>query len=160
MTTMAGQIRNNEGTMATGVEIVIVEDNPNDAELMLRVFRKHNLANQVVLLKDGAEALEFLSERDGCGFAAANNTCRVILLDLKLPKVDGIEVLRRIKADERTRTIPVVVLTSSTEQRDLQDAYDLGVNSYVAKPIKFDEFAKVVADMGLYWLMLNKLPAR
>ena len=145
---------------AAKIEIVIVEDNPNDAELILRVFRKSNLANQVVLLKDGAEAIDFLFVRAGCGLTAASVNCRVILLDLKLPKVDGIEVLRRIKADERTRGIPVVVLTSSTEQRDLEDAYELGVNSYVAKPIKFDEFAKAVADLGLYWLVLNRLPAR
>jgi CheY-like chemotaxis protein len=142
------------------IDIIIVEDNPNDAELILRVFRKHNLANRVVLLKDGAEALDFLLGHDGCGPTAVNVTCKVILLDLKLPKVDGIEVLRRIKSEKRTRSIPVVVLTSSMEPRDLKDAYDLGVNSYVAKPIKFDEFAKVVADLGLYWLMLNKLPAR
>ncbi len=148
----------NEPMTAAKVEIVIVEDNPNDAELILRVFRKHNLANQVILLKDGAEALDFLFPPDGA--ARATTAVRIILLDLKLPKVDGIEVLRRLKADERTRSIPVVVLTSSTEQRDLQDAYELGVNSYVAKPIKFDEFAKAVADLGLYWLMLNKLPAR
>ncbi len=154
---MARQTRNEEMTAAK-VEIVIVEDNPNDAELILRVFRKHNLANQVILLKDGAEALDFLFPPDGAAHATA--AVRIILLDLKLPKVDGIEVLRRLKSEERTRSIPVVVLTSSTEQRDLQDAYELGVNSYVAKPIKFDEFAKAVADLGLYWLMLNKLPAR
>ncbi len=142
------------------VEIVIVEDNPSDAELILRVFRKHNMANEIVLLKDGAEALDFLFGHDGCGPTPSSITCRIILLDLKLPKVDGIEVLRRLKSEERTRGIPVVVLTSSTEQRDLKEAYDLGVNSYVAKPIKFDEFAKAVADLGLYWLMLNKLPAR
>ena len=150
----------NEETARDKIEIVIVEDNPNDAELILRVFRKHNLANQVVLLKDGAEALDFLLGHDGCGPAPTNITCKVILLDLKLPKVDGIEVLRQIKSDERTRGIPVVVLTSSLEPRDLQDAYDLGVNSYVAKPIKFDEFAKAIADLGLYWLVLNKLPTR
>ncbi len=142
------------------VEVILVEDNPNDAELILRVFRKHNLANQVVLLKDGAEALEFFFPADGSIPEVANGTLRVILLDLKLPKVDGIEVLRRLKADERSRSIPVVVLTSSLEPRDLQETYELGVNSYVAKPIKFDEFAKAVADLGMYWLMLNKLPTR
>lgn len=155
---MAGQIHN-EDTMAAKVEIVIVEDNPNDAELILRVFRKRNLANQVVLLKDGAAAVEFFFPPDGPALCAAGAPLKIILLDLKLPKVDGIEVLRRVKSDERTRRIPVVVLTSSAEERDIKDAYELGVNSYVAKPIKFDEFAKVVADMGLYWLMLNKLPA-
>ena len=154
--------RRNPGEETAGgkVEVVLVEDNPNDAELILRVFRKHNVANQVVLLKDGAEALGFFFPPDGPAPGAANAALRIVLLDLKLPKVDGIEVLRRIKSDERTRGIPVVVLTSSTEQRDLKDAYDLGVNSYVAKPIKFDEFAKAVADLGLYWLVLNKLPVR
>ena len=140
------------------VEIVIVEDNPNDAELILRVFRKHNLANQVILLKDGAEALDFFFPP--AGPASASAALRVILLDLKLPKIDGIGVLRRLKSDERTRSIPVVVVTSSSEDRDIENAYHLGVNSYVTKPIKFDDFAKAVADLGLYWLMLNKLPAR
>jgi two-component system response regulator len=153
------QIRKEE-TTAARVEIVIVEDNPNDAELILRVFRKHNMANQIVLLQDGAEALDFFFPPNGAAPGAANTVLRVILLDLKLPKVDGIEVLRRLKSQPRTRSIPVVVLTSSTEQRDLQDAYELGVNSYVAKPIKFDEFAKAVADLGLYWLVLNRLPTR
>ena len=142
------------------VEIVLVEDNPNDAELVLRVLKKHNLANKVILLKDGAEALEFLFGPGGCS-REENGVCpKVILLDLKLPKVDGIEVLRRIKADERIRKTPVVALTSSTEQQDLLAAYELGVNSYVAKPIRFDEFAQVVSDLGLYWLLLNKLPVR
>lgn len=159
MTTMAGQIHNEEMT-ASKVEIVIVEDNPNDAELILRVFRKHNMANQVILLKDGAEALNFLFPPDGPPPSAAGAALKMILLDLKLPKVDGIEILRRVKSNERTRGIPVVVLTSSTEHRDLADAYNLGVNSYVAKPIRFDDFAKAVADLGLYWLVLNKLPAR
>ena len=153
--------RNPSEEMAGGkVEVVLVEDNPNDAELILRVFRKHNVANQVVLLKDGAEALDFFFPPGGPSSGVANGALRIVLLDLKLPKVDGIEVLRRIKADERTRSIPVVVLTSSTEQRDLKDAYSLGANSYVAKPIKFDEFAKAVADLGLYWLALNRLPDR
>ncbi len=157
---MADRHIHNEELMTSKVELVIVEDNPNDAELIRRVFRKHNMANQVILLKDGAEALDFFFPPDGSASGVANGVLRVILLDLKLPKVDGIEILRRLKSDERTRSIPVVILTSSTEQRDLKDAYDLGVNSYVAKPIKFDEFAKAVADLGLYWLMLNKLPAR
>jgi len=137
-------------------EIIIVEDNPNDAELVMRVFKKNNLADKFVLLKDGAEAIDFLFEKDGL---SGDVTPKVILLDLKLPKVDGIEVLRRIKADERTHNIPVVVLTSSTEQRDLKEAYKLGVNSYVAKPIKYDEFSKAVSELGAYWLALNRLPA-
>ncbi len=147
-----------EELLAAKVEIVLVEDNPNDAELILRVFRKHHMANQIILLEDGAEALDFFFAPDGG--AAGGAALRIILLDLKLPKVDGMEVLRRLKADERTRHVPVVILTSSSEDRDIQDAYALGVNSYVTKPIKFDEFAKAVADLGLYWLMLNKLPAR
>ena len=137
------------------VEIVLIEDNPNDAELITRVLKKHNLANKMVVLKDGAEALECL-----LGKTSQVNMCpvipKVIFLDLKLPKVDGIEVLRKIKADERTKDIPVVILTSSTEDRDLKAAYALGANSYVIKPIKFNDFAKVVADLGMYWLLINK----
>lgn len=138
------------------VEIVIVEDDPNDAELIERVLRKRNLGNRLVLLKDGAEALDFFFAR---GPYAGRGACvkpKVVLLDLKLPKVSGIEVLQQLKANEHTKNIPVVVLTSSGEERDLNDAYALGVNSYVTKPINFDEFAKVIAELGLYWLMVNK----
>ena len=141
---MTRHIRQEE-TTAARVEIVVVEDNPNDAELILRVFRKHNMANQVVLLKDGAEALDFFFPPDGPA-PTTNAVLKIILLDLKLPKVDGIEVLRRIKSEERTRSIPVVVLTSSTEERDLNDTYELGVNSYVAKPMKTDEFNRLVRE--------------
>lgn len=137
------------------IEILIVEDNPNDAELILRVFRKHNLANKCLVLKDGAEALDFLFPA-AAGDAPAAHLLKVVLLDLKLPKVDGLEVLRRMKADERTKRIPVVVLTSSTEEKDIKSAYGLGVNSYVAKPIKFDEFARTAAELGMYWLLLNR----
>ena len=136
-------------------EILIVEDDPNDAELITRALKKHNLANKLVLLKDGAEALDFLFGK-GSFAQMDDGKPRVILLDLKLPKVNGIEVLRKIKSEERTKKIPVVILTSSREDRDLKDAYDLGVNSYVTKPIQFDEFAKVVSDLGMYWLLLNK----
>ena len=138
------------------IEIVVVEDNPNDAELIVRVLRKHNLANKLVLLKDGAEALDFFFAQGIYASRAGSDLPKVVLLDLKLPKVDGIEVLRRLKSDERTRTIPVVVLTSSSEERDLKAAYALGVNSYVTKPIKFEEFAKVIAELGMYWLVLNR----
>jgi CheY-like chemotaxis protein len=138
-------------------EIVVVEDNPNDAELITRVLRKHNLASKLLVLKDGVEALDFVFAQGSFAGRSLNDIPKVVLLDLKLPRVDGIEVLRRMKSDERTKTVPVVVLTSSTEQRDLHDAYALGANSYVTKPIKFDEFAKVVAELGLYWLELNKL---
>ncbi|MGA9097730.1 MAG: response regulator [Methanotrichaceae archaeon] len=141
-------------------EIIIVEDDPNDAELITRILRKHNLANKLVLLKDGAEALDFLFGKGSFIDKYDDGSPKVILLDLKLPKVNGIEVLRKLKSDERTRKIPVVILTSSREDRDLKDAYDLGVNSYVTKPIKFDEFAKVVADLGMYWMLLNKSLAR
>lgn len=144
----------------TEFEIIIVEDDPNDAELITRALRKHNLANRLILLKDGAEAIDFLFGQGSFADKYDNSSPKVILLDLKLPKVDGIEVLRKIKSDERTSKIPVVILTSSREDRDLKDAYDLGVNSYVTKPIKFDEFAKVVADLGMYWLLLNKSLAK
>lgn len=132
------------------VDVVIVEDDPNDAELIMRVFHKHNMANQIMLLKDGAEALDFFFG------SRANDRPKVILLDLKLPKVNGIEVLQRLKADERTKNIPVVVLTSSAEDHDIKDAYKYGVNSYVTKPIRFEEFANAVSELRLYWLLLNK----
>ncbi len=138
------------------VEIVIVEDDPNDAELIERVLRKRNLGNRLVLLKDGAEALDFFFARGPYAGRVACVKPKVVLLDLKLPKVSGIEVLQQLKANEHTKNIPVVVLTSSREERDLNDAYALGVNSYVTKPINFDEFAKVIAELGLYWLMVNK----
>jgi CheY-like chemotaxis protein len=142
------------------VEIILVEDNPNDAELITRSLKKHNLANKIVLLKDGAEALDFLFAKHGDGAKGGNRNPRVMLLDIKLPKIDGIEVLRRMKSDERTRDIPVVILTSSNEERDIKETYALGVNSFVTKPIKFDEFAKVVAELGIYWLMVNVPPVR
>jgi CheY-like chemotaxis protein len=138
------------------VDIIIVEDDPNDAELIARVFKKHNLTNKIILLTDGAEALDYLF---GTGKYAQSHTVlspKVVLLDLKLPKVDGIEILQRLKSDERTKNIPVVVLTSSSEDRDIKAAYNLGVNSYVTKPIKFDEFAQVVSQLRLYWVLLNK----
>jgi len=132
------------------VDIVIVEDDPSDAELIARVFRKHNMVNNIVLLKDGAEALSFFFG------SSANDHPKVVLLDLKLPKVNGIEVLQRLKSDERTKNIPVVVLTSSAENQDIRDAYKYGVNSYVTKPIRFEDFANAVSELRLYWLLLNK----
>jgi CheY-like chemotaxis protein len=142
------------------IEIVLVEDNPSDAELIIRSLRKHNLANKIVLLKDGAEALEFLCGQSGPLHQSGGPIPRVVLLDIKLPKVDGLEVLRRMKSDERTKDVPVVVLTSSNQESDIQEAYHLGVNSFVTKPIRFDEFAKVVAELGIYWVMVNVAPAR
>lgn len=144
----------------TGIEIVIVEDDPNDQELLMRVFKKQGVVNKIILLKDGAEALDFFFAKGSYSGREVNSDYKIVILDLKLPKVNGIQVLQKIKADERTRKIPVVVLTSSKESRDVKDAYNLGVNSYVTKPIKFDEFAKVVSELGLYWLLLNKLPVR
>jgi two-component system response regulator len=134
-----------------GVEILLVEDNANDAELTLRALKQRNLANQVHLCRDGAEAMDFFSRR-------ASPIPKVVLLDLKLPKVDGLEVLRRIKEDARTKAIPVVVLTSSLEEPDIERAYELGANSYIVKPVDFDAFARAVSDLGLYWLLLNHPP--
>lgn len=132
------------------VDILLVEDNPNDAELTMRALKRANLEAHLVIARDGAEALEFvLSDRP---------KPRVIFLDLKLPKVDGIEVLRRVRADERTRAIPVVVLTSSQEERDITECYKLGANSYVVKPVEFDKFYRAVGDLATYWLILNKSP--
>lgn len=138
------------------VEILLVEDNPNDAELTLRALKNHHLANKMLHVKDGAEALEFLFANGAYDQRKVENVPRVILLDLKLPKVDGLEVLRKVKSDERTRVIPVVVLTSSREDRDLAECYALGVNSYIVKPVEFENFVRAVSDMGFYWLLLNQ----
>ena len=138
-------------------ELLLVEDNPHDVELTLHVLRKHKLANHVQVLRDGAEALEFLLGNNGC--KANPKTCpRVILLDLKLPKVTGIEVLGKLKADARTKSIPVVVLTSSREERDLFLCSELGVNSYIVKPVDFMQFTEAIRQIGLYWLLLNERP--
>jgi CheY-like chemotaxis protein len=139
------------------VEILLVEDNPTDAELTMRALSKKNLANNLVWVKDGVEALDFIFCR-GQYENRANLTPKLILLDLKLPKIDGIEVLRTIKADARTRTIPVVMLTSSHEERDIVESYQLGVNSYIVKPVDFDKFLEMVSQVGLYWALVNKVP--
>lgn len=144
--------------LANGVEILLVEDNPTDAELAMVALKERNLANRLVWVKDGAEALDFLFATGVYAKRNIENSPKVVLLDLRLPKVDGLEVLRRIKADERTRRIPVVVLTSSKEDRDVAECYSLGVNSYIGKPVEFDEFARVVSELGLYWLLINQPP--
>lgn len=140
------------------VEILLVEDNPNDVELTIHAFAKHKLTNRIHVVRDGAEALDFLFCTGPYASRDANAPPKVILLDLKLPKVDGLEVLRRVKADNRTRKIPVVVLTSSGEERDLVESYALGVNSYIRKPVDFEQFTEAVRLVGLYWLLLNQPP--
>jgi len=140
--------------------ILLVEDNPYDAELTLRVLRSEGLANEIVWLKDGAETLEFFLGVDGVPVVSGGVRPSLVLLDLKLPKVDGQEVLRRIKSDPRTRTIPVVVLTSSRERSDVAKAYEAGANSYIVKPVEFDKFAAAVKNLGLYWLVVNEPPDR
>lgn len=139
-------------------EILLVEDNPADAELTLRALRKNNLANRIHLARDGEEALDFLFCRGAYEARALDATPDLILLDLKLPKVDGLEVLRELKADARTRPIPVVILTSSKEEGDLVSSYRLGVNSYIQKPVNFAEFQDVVRQLGMYWLLMNSKP--
>jgi CheY-like chemotaxis protein len=140
------------------MEILLVEDSPADAELALRTLRKQNLANQLHLVRDGAEALDFIFATGAYAHRNVRNGPKVVLLDLKLPKVDGLEVLRRIKGDPRTKHIPIVIMTSSREERDVIESYKLGVNSYVVKPVDFEQFAEAVADLGLYWLLLNQPP--
>lgn len=138
------------------VEILLVEDNPRDVELTLRALKKNHLANKVVTCSDGAAALDFLFARGQWSDRNGDDLPKVVFLDLKLPKIDGIEVLRTIKADERTRDVPVVIVTSSLEERDRVESYALGVNSYVVKPIEFDDFARTLASVGYYWLAVNK----
>jgi len=142
------------------VEILLVEDDPGDAELTLRALKKHNLANRVVHVVDGAQALDFIFCRGEYAQRSVDNGPRVVVLDLKLPKVDGLEVLRTMKADERTRVIPIVVLTSSREERDVVESYRLGVNSYIVKPVDFDKFVEAVKELGMYWLLLNQSAAQ
>ncbi len=145
-------------TQNNDIDILLVEDNPTDAELAMLALKERNLANNLVWVKDGAEALDFIFATGAYTSRQVMNYPSVILLDLRLPKVDGLEVLRRLKADERTKRIPVVVVTSSKEDRDVVASYDLGVNSFISKPVEFDEFTKVVSELGYYWLFTNRPP--
>jgi CheY-like chemotaxis protein len=138
--------------------VLLVEDNPDDEVLALRALKKQHLANEIAVARDGVEALEFLFCE---GAYADRNPCElpvVVLLDLKLPKIDGLEVLKRLKEDDRTRRMPVVIMTSSSEEQDIVDSYNLGANSYIRKPVDFNQFTEAVAQLGLYWLVLNEAP--
>jgi len=138
------------------VEILLVEDNPNDVKLTLRALKKKNLVNNIQVVTDGAEALDYIFAKNTYAERNVNDFPRVIFLDLKLPKINGLEVLAKIKGDVRTNHIPVVVLTSSAEDSDLKKCYELGVNSYIVKPVDFDRFVEAVSELGFYWLLLNK----
>lgn len=140
------------------LEILLVGDNPTDAELTMRALKRKNLANRLVWVKDGEEALDFIYARGQFADRNPEDLPRLILLDLRMPKVDGLEVLKEIKAHEKTRKIPVVVLTSSQEDQDVVESYKLGVNSYVSKPVEFDDFLEAVSTLGLYWMLINKPP--
>jgi two-component system response regulator len=145
-------------SLKNAVEILIVEDTPQDLELALRALKKANLTNHIQVARDGVEALEFIFGEGVHLGRKLEDGPKVILLDLKLPKVDGLEVLKRIKSDSRTKMIPVVVLTSSKEQKDVVESYKLGVNSYIVKPVNFEGFAAAVQELGMYWLLLNQPP--
>lgn len=141
---------------SNAVEILLVEDTPSDLEISLRALKEHNLCNNIHVARDGVEALDFIFCTGPFAARRLDALPRVILLDLKLPLIDGLEVLRQIRADQRTRKVPVVVLTSSTEDRDVVDTYALGVNSYIAKPVDFDQFKDAMHTIGMYWLLLNR----
>ncbi len=143
----------------SNIEILLIEDNPNDAALIMRAMSKSNLANHIMHLDDGEDALDYLFCRGAFkGNQFPHNTLRLIILDLKLPKLNGLEILKEIRDNELTHKMPVVILTSSKEDPDIKTAYDLGANSYIVKPLAFEEFFKVVTDLGFYWLMINKSP--
>ena len=144
--------------MDEAVQILLVEDNKNDAELTIRTLDKNNISNQVFWVKDGAQALDFLFAEGEFGHRDINHTPKVVLLDLKLPKLDGIEVLRKIRESDELKQLPVVMLTSSKEEKDMVKSYDLGVNSYIVKPIDFDDFTDAINDLGYYWLVLSEAP--
>ena len=147
-------------TEAYDVEILLVEDNPYDAELALRAFAKHRLASHVVVVADGKEALDFLFARGVYQGTSLNSGPKVILLDLNLPKVDGHEVLKAIKSDPKLKRLPVIILTTSKEERDVVESYQLGANSYIVKPVDYDQFLSIIDQLGVYWLVLNEPPAR
>jgi two-component system response regulator len=138
------------------IEILMVEDNASDSELALRALKKYHLTNRIEVVTDGEEALDFIFSRGRYSGRDINSHPKLILLDIKLPKISGLEVLKEIKSDERTKTIPVVVLTSSAQESDIFESYQLGVNSYIVKPVDFENFVKAVADVGMYWMLLNK----
>ncbi len=140
------------------IEVLLVEDNETDAELTIRALKKKNLANNLVWVKDGEEALEFIFATGRYSHREIQDLPKLVLLDLRMPKVDGMEVIRSLKADDRTNKIPIVVLTSSKEDKDIVESYNLGVNSYVSKPVEFEEFTEAVSTLGLYWMLLNKSP--
>lgn len=140
------------------IEILLVEDNPDDAELAIHALRRDKLANEIAVVRDGEEALDFIFCRGPYASRSFGSPPRLVLLDLKLPKIEGLDVLRAMKNDPRTKAIPVVIMTSSREERDLVDSYKLGVNAYVQKPIDFDQFRRLVKDLGLFWLVINQPP--
>jgi CheY-like chemotaxis protein len=148
----------NDTSPAEPVEILLAEDEPSDADLCLRALRRKNVANRVVWVQDGAEALDFLFARGAYASRTHAGRPRLLLLDVMMPRVNGFEVLRRLRADERFATMPVVIMTSSAEERDIVKGYDLGVNSYVPKPVDFASFQQAVEEVGLYWMLLNKVP--
>jgi two-component system response regulator len=139
-------------------EIILVEDNESDAELTIRALKKNNILNKLIHLQDGQEALEYIFATGKYSERNINELPKVILLDLKMPKVGGLEVLKKIKSDNRTKIIPVIILTSSKEDKDIIEGYKLGVNSYIVKPVRFENFVKAVSEIGLYWLLLNQPP--
>ena len=146
--------------MSESKKILLVEDNPDDIDLTLRAFKKNNVANEVIVKRDGAEALDFFFGKDGIANEGGTGLPAVILLDLKLPKIDGLEVLKKIRADDRTKLIPIVILTSSKEQADIVKGYKQGCNSYIRKPVDFNQFAEAIKQLGLYWLVLNEAPTK
>jgi two-component system response regulator len=144
--------------MSAEIDILLVEDNAADAEMTISALSQNNLANKLLHVKDGQEALDFVFSEGKYAKRLVYENPKVILLDLKMPKINGIEVLQRIRSDNRTKTVPVVVLTSSKEDPDIKKCYELGVNSYVVKPVEFDEFQKAISDLGMYWLIVNQQP--